>query len=67
MNVASRMESNSFPSCMHVSDAVVKGLQSQTDNFAPLGERAIKGKGNMITHLYKVSPASCQVLQDLPA
>ncbi|KAA6426844.1 MAG: adenylate guanylate cyclase [Trebouxia sp. A1-2] len=53
VNVASRMESNSFPSCMHVSDAVVKGLKSQADNFVPLGERAIKGKGNMITHLYK--------------
>lgn len=67
VNVASRMESNSFPSCMHVSDAVVKGLQSQADNFAPLGERAIKGKGNMITHLYKVGSASCGLLQDLPA
>ncbi|DBA81613.1 hypothetical protein WJX77_010729 [Trebouxia sp. C0004] len=54
VNVASRMESNSFPSCMHVSDAVVKGLQSQADNFAPLGERAIKGKGKMVTHLFKV-------------
>ena len=58
VNVASRMESNSFPSCMHVSDAVVKGLQTQAGMFAPLGERAIKGKGNMITHLYKV----CQIL-----
>lgn len=67
VNVASRMESNSFPSCMHVSDAVVKGLQSQADKFAPLGERAIKGKGNMITHLYKVGSASCGLLQDLPA
>ena len=56
MNVASRMESNSFPSCMHVSDAVVKGLRSQADNFVSLGERAIKGKGNMTTHLYKVLP-----------
>ena len=56
VNVASRMESNSFPMCMHVSDAVVKGLQSQANNFVHLGERAIKGKGNMITHLYKVGP-----------
>lgn len=63
VNVASRMESNSFPSCMHVSDAVVKGLKSQADNFVPLGERAIKGKGNMITHLYKVSSASCRLLK----
>lgn len=54
VNVASRMESNSFPSCMHVSDAVVQGLQAQADKFVPLGERAIKGKGNMVTHLYKV-------------
>lgn len=54
VNVASRMESNSFPSCMHVSDAVVKGLSKQGDMFVPLGERAIKGKGNMFTHLYKV-------------
>jgi len=58
VNVASRMESNSFPSCMHVSDAVVKGLQSQANMFAPLGQRAIKGKGNMVTHLYKVSCTS---------
>ena len=68
VNVASRMESNSFPSCMHVSDAVVKGLQSQADHFVSLGERAIKGKGNMITHLYKVGSASAWwLLQDLPA
>ena len=58
MNVASRMESNSFPSCMHVSDAVVKGLQSQADKFISLGPRAIKGKGNMVTHLYKVLPSA---------
>ena len=55
VNVASRIESNSFPSCMHVSDAVVKGLSKQGDMFVPLGERAIKGKGNMFTSLYKVS------------
>ena len=57
VNVASRMESNSFPSCMHVSDAVVKGLKNQADLFVPLGERPIKGKGNMVTHLYKVGHA----------
>ena len=53
--MSSRMESNSFPSCMHVSDAVVQGLQSQADMFVCLGKRAIKGKGDMVTHLYKVT------------
>lgn len=55
MNVASRMESNSFPSCMHVSNSVVQQSQNQANMFVSLGERAIKGKGNMHTHLYKVA------------
>ena len=55
VNVASRMESNSFPSCMHVSHSVVQQAQNQANMFVSLGERAIKGKGNMHTHLYKVA------------
>lgn len=39
---------------MHVSNAVVQQAQSQANNFVSLGERPIKGKGNMLTHLYKV-------------
>ena len=58
MNVASRMESNSFPSCMHVSNSVVQQSQNQANMFVSLGERAIKGKGNMHTHLYKVAAFS---------
>ena len=53
VNTASRMESNSFPMCIHVSDAVVE-RSSNKDQFVCLGERSIKGKGIMITSLYKV-------------
>lgn len=61
VNTASRMESNSFPMCIHVSNAVVE-TSSQKDQFVCLGERSIKGKGIMVTSLYKVRlllPAVC--------
>jgi len=54
VNTASRMESNSFPMCIHVSQAVVDRCPAR-DQFISLGERQIKGKGIMVTSLYKVS------------
>ncbi|KAK9828691.1 hypothetical protein WJX72_001553 [[Myrmecia] bisecta] len=53
VNTASRMESNGFPMCIHVSQAVVDDLQ-RPDAFAALGERQIKGKGKMYTYVAKV-------------
>ena len=53
VNTASRMESNSFPMCIHVSNAVVE-TSSQKEKFVCLGERSIKGKGVMVTSLYNV-------------
>ncbi|DBB18216.1 hypothetical protein WJX82_000391 [Trebouxia sp. C0006] len=52
VNTASRMESNSFPMCIHVSQAVVDRCPAR-DQFISLGERQIKGKGIMVTSLYK--------------
>ncbi|KAL0026791.1 hypothetical protein WJX77_001496 [Trebouxia sp. C0004] len=52
VNTASRMESNSFPMCIHVSQAVVDCCPVR-DQFVSLGERQIKGKGIMVTSLYK--------------
>lgn len=54
VNTASRMESNSFPLCVHVSDAVVQKAAA-ADKFVCLGERQIKGKGIMVTSLLKAS------------
>jgi len=51
------MESNSFPMCIHVSQAVVDRYPAR-DQFVSLGERQIKGKGIMVTFLYKVSHSS---------
>ena len=53
VNTASRMESNSFPMCIHVSEAVVDRSLNR-DQFVCLGERQIKGKGIMTTSLFKV-------------
>lgn len=53
VNTASRMESNSFPLCVHVSEAVVQ-KSTDKDKFVCLGERQIKGKGIMTTYLLKV-------------
>lgn len=53
VNTASRMESNSFPLCVHVSEAVVQ-KSTNKDQFVCLGERQIKGKGIMTTYLLKV-------------
>ena len=60
VNTASRMESNSFPMCIHVSEAVVDRYPVK-DQFVCLGERQIKGKGIMVTSLYKVTPVWCYV------
>jgi len=57
VNTASRMESNSFPMCIHVSQAIVDRYPDR-DQFVSLGERQIKGKGIMVTSLYKVSLCS---------
>ena len=56
VNTASRMESNSFPLCVHVSEAVVQ-KSTNKDQFVCLGERQIKGKGIMTTYLLRVSQA----------
>ena len=64
VNTASRMESNSFPMCIHVSDAVVQ-RSANKDQFVCLGERQIKGKGIMITSLFKVQFTTVQVLNRL--
>lgn len=55
VNTASRMESNGFPMTIHLSDAAHRELLMCMDgsSFAPLGKRAIKGKGTMETFLAK--------------
>lgn len=56
INTASRMESNGFPMAVHVSQDVYDDIEDETDklSFHSLGERTIKGKGIMHTHLLKV-------------
>mmetsp|Transcript_12291 Transcript_12291/g.34533 ORF Transcript_12291/g.34533 Transcript_12291/m.34533 type:complete len:625 (+) Transcript_12291:89-1963(+) len=58
VNVASRMESNSFPLCIHVSNSTYNCYKghAETDSsgkfgFLDLGHRDIKGKGFMHTWL----------------
>lgn len=61
VNVASRMESTSFPGCIQVSDLAHACYIRQTDgtedgrstSFFDLGCREIKGKGGMRTWLAK--------------
>jgi hypothetical protein len=57
VNTASRMESTSFPGCIQCSDAVVSASGIR-ESFAwkDLGERLIKGKGLMHTHLLAFGP-----------
>ena len=57
VNTASRMESTSFPGCIQCSDAVVSavGVHEQF-SWKDLGERLIKGKGRMHTHLLEFGP-----------
>ena len=47
--------------CIHVSEAVVDRYPVK-DQFVCLGERQIKGKGIMVTSLYKVTPAEKLVM-----
>lgn len=54
VNVASRMESNSFPMCIHLSEVAYKNLGSHMSQAVSMGKRAIKGKGEMVTYLAKV-------------
>jgi len=56
VNVASRMESTSFPQCIHLSDATRACYERQVAGagglrFRDLGMRSIKGKGEMHTWL----------------
>uniref|UniRef100_A0A061S2V4 Two-component system, OmpR family, response regulator ResD n=1 Tax=Tetraselmis sp. GSL018 TaxID=582737 RepID=A0A061S2V4_9CHLO len=59
INVASRMESTSFPQCIHVSSATRDRYASRDTpagspvEFVDLGLRKIKGKGHMRTWLAK--------------
>ncbi len=50
VNVASRMESNSIPGQIQVTEVVYQRLQSQF-NFQERGSVSIKGKGEMTTYL----------------
>ena len=54
VNVASRMESNSFPMCIHLSEVAYKNLGNHMSQAVSMGKRAIKGKGEMVTYLAKV-------------
>ena len=54
VNVASRMESNSFPMCIHLSEVAYKNLGNHMSQAVGMGKRAIKGKGEMVTYLAKV-------------
>jgi class 3 adenylate cyclase len=55
VNMASRMESHSYPMCIHVSEAFVKQIIDENVieyDFVQLGSRYIKGKGEVCTYLY---------------
>ena len=62
VNVASRMESTSFSSCVQLSNSTHDFYVKQQDQvpasgrsgFACLGNRDIKGKGEMVTYLAKI-------------
>ena len=62
VNVASRMESTSFSSCVQLSNSTHDFYVKQQDQvpasgrsgFACLGNRDIKGKGKMVTYLAKI-------------
>ena len=57
VNTASRMESTSFPGCIQCSDAVVSAVGvHEKFSWKDLGERSIKGKGRMRTHLLEFGP-----------
>jgi len=50
VNIASRMESNSEPGRIHISEEFAKSIESyQEFSLIPRGEITIKGKGNMNT------------------
>lgn len=57
VNVASRMESHGYPMCVHVSAETRLQLLREgafaPEDFAPVGERYIKGKGAMETYFLK--------------
>ncbi len=51
VNVASRMESNSEPGRIHVSDEFAKSIENNAEfSLIPRGEILIKGKGTMKTY-----------------
>lgn len=57
VNVASRMESHGFPTCIHISNDCLLELcreGASPADFVSAGERYIKGKGQMYTHLARV-------------
>ena len=57
VNVASRMESTGAPSCIHVTEAVVKAAHGAFD-FEPRGSIEVKGKGTMETFILRVNPSA---------
>ena len=57
VNTASRIESTSFPMCVQLSEATRRCARSSgmaADRVAGYGDRELKGKGFMRTHLLKV-------------
>jgi len=51
VNIASRMESNSEPGRIHISEAFAKSIEQHPEfNLIPRGEITIKGKGLMKTY-----------------
>lgn len=51
VNTASRMESNGFPMCIHMSDSTYNLVARTGEEFVAVGARNIKGKGMMHTWL----------------
>ena len=52
INTASRMESNGYPMCIHVSSEFVDNCKLKQYMFKCCGKKKIKGNGYMCTYLY---------------
>jgi class 3 adenylate cyclase len=69
VNTASRMESNSFPMAVHVSNATATLLRKGGSSVETilLGSRCIKGKGIMRTHLLRMGDylGACKLFAEL--
>mmetsp|Transcript_26999 Transcript_26999/g.43243 ORF Transcript_26999/g.43243 Transcript_26999/m.43243 type:complete len:842 (+) Transcript_26999:338-2863(+) len=69
VNTASRMESNSFPMAVHVSNATATLIEKGGSSVETilLGPRCIKGKGIMRTHLLRMGDylGACKLFAEL--